>query len=186
VARAAVWLALQAGQDLFWLRQGLVEPRSLADVRQRRRERYQQVLRDRQEQRWLTLLRQRQPVEVAGLDARTQAALRQMQQVAASQLDLVDCDPLVRSALKQLHLDDDRGSLRHWLVDLGQWDPHHLVSMGGTTWSQGFSAELIAEAERLLALHDQTLPGDEGRLDCTQQRCVTIDDDDTRDIDTPS
>lgn len=183
VARAAVWLALQAGQDLFRLRQGAVEPRSLADVRQRRRDRYQQVLRDRQEQRWLTLLRRRQPVEAAGLDAWSQAALRQLQQVAASQLDLIDCDPLVRSSLKQLHLDDDRGSLRHWLVDLGQWDPHHLVSMGGTTWSQGFRAELIAEAERLLALHDQTLPGDEERLDCTQQRCVTIDDDDTRDID---
>ncbi len=35
----------------------------------------------------------------------------------------------------------------------------------------------------MLALQDQELPGDSGRLDLTGQRCVTIDDDDTRDID---
>ena len=75
------------------------------------------------------------------------------------------------------------GAIRHLLVDLGQWDPHQLPSLRSTTWDHGFSPELEAEAERLLALAGQPMAGDGERLDLTHLRAVTIDDEDTRDID---
>jgi len=68
-------------------------------------------------------------------------------------------------------------------VQLGQWDQHRLISLEGTTWSTGFTPELQAEAERLLAAADQPQPGDDARVDLCALHTVTIDDDDTRDID---
>ena len=180
---AVCWLALVGPQQWFRFKQGEIQARSAAELKPLRRERRLKQLAEQREQQWIQLLRARQPLQADALPAEQQRRLEELKQLAAGQLELEQLEPPLRQSLSALHLGHDRGDLRHLLVDLGQWDRHHLVSMGGTTWSLGFSAELEAESERLLALNEQELPGDAERLDLTGQRCVTIDDDDTRDID---
>jgi len=180
---AACWLELVGAQLWFRFRQGVIQPRTSAELKPLRRERRLKQLHEQREQCWQQLLRARQPIEAAALPEDQQLRLEQLNQLAAGRLELDQLQPELRQSLSALHLGHDRGDLRHLLVDLGQWDPHQLASMGGTTWSSGFSAEHQREAERLLDLSNQELPGDRERLDLTAQRCVTIDDDDTRDID---
>jgi len=180
---AVCWLELVGPQLWFRFKQGVIQPRSAAELKPLRRERRLKQLHDQREQRWLQLLRAREPVDAAALPEDQQLRLEQLKQLAAGRIELEQLQPELRQSLSALHLGNDRGDLRHLLVDLGQWDPHQLASMGGTTWSTGFSAEHQREAERLLELSAQELPGDRARLDLTAQRCVTIDDDDTRDID---
>jgi exoribonuclease-2 len=180
---AACWLELVGPQLWFRFKQGEIQPRSAADLKPLRRDRRLKQLAEQREQQWQQLLRARQPVQTEALPPEQQRRLETLKQLAAGAIELEQLDPTLRQSLTALHLGHDRGDLRHLLVDLGQWDRHHLVSMGGTTWSLGFSPELEAEAARLLALHEQELPGDAERHDLTGQRCVTIDDDDTRDID---
>ena len=180
---AVSWLELVGPQLWFRFKQGEIQPRSAADLKPLRRDRRLKQLAEQREQQWQQLLRGRQPLQTDALSPEQQRRLEVLKQLAAGALELEQLDPALRQSLTALHLGHDRGDLRHLLVDLGQWDRHHLVSMGGTTWSLGFSAELEAEAKRLVALNSQELPGDADRLDLTCQRCVTIDDDDTRDID---
>jgi exoribonuclease-2 len=180
---AACWLALVGAQFWFRFKQGVIQPRTAAELKPLRRERRLKQLHEQREQCWQQLLRARQPIDAAALPEDQQLRLEQLKQLAAGRLDLDQLQPELRQSLSALHLGHDRGDLRHLLVDLGQWDPHQLASMGGTTWSSGFSAEHQREAERLLDLSSQELPSDRERLDLTAQRCVTIDDDDTRDID---
>ena len=182
-AIATCWLELVGPQLWFRLRQGQISARPLSDLRPLRRERRLQALSEQLEQSWQQLLRQRQPLQPALLSPLFQQRLAALQQLAAGELEPDQLEPALRQSLVALHLGSERGELRHLLVDLGLWDPHHLLSLSGTTWSLGFSAELEAEAQRLADLADQPMPGDEARVDLTGQRCVTIDDDDTRDID---
>ena len=180
---ASCWLKLVGPQQWFRFKQGQIQARSAAELKPLRRDRRLKQLQEQRQQQWQQLLRARQPVSFDRLPPEQQQQLEALKQLAAGALELDQLEPELRQSLTALHLAQDRGDLRHLLVDLGQWDRHHLVSMADTTWSLGFSAELEAEAERLLALQDQELPGDCGRLDLTGQRCVTVDDDDTRDID---
>ncbi len=180
---AACWLELVGPQFWFRFKQGVIQPRSAAELKPLRRERRLKQLHEQREQGWQNLLRARAPIDVAGLPEDQQLRLEQLKQLAAGRIELEQLQPELRQSLSALHLGHDRGDLRHLLVDLGQWDPHQLASIGGTTWSTGFSAEHQREAERLLDLNAQELPGDSERVDLTVQRCVTIDDDDTRDID---
>jgi len=181
--RAACWLALMADQDLYRWRQGRVEARALSDVLLRRRERRQIVLREARQQHWRVLLRDRQPLMLAQLDAQHRDWVQQLQALAGGHRELEDLDEGLQRELKALRLGDDRGELRHLLLDLGQWDRHRLQSMEGSPWRDGFSAALLDQAQELVGVADQEQPGDTQRLDLTTQRCVTIDDEDTRDID---
>ncbi len=52
----------------------------------------------------------------------------------------------LRRVLHAAHCHAEAGDIRHLLVDLGQWQPHHLPSLERTTWELGFPAELQAEA----------------------------------------
>ncbi|WP_199289250.1 RNB domain-containing ribonuclease [Cyanobium sp. FACHB-13342] len=182
LAVAACWLWCQGPQTLFRLRQGLVQPRSRDDLRRLRRERRHQMLHVQAEQRWHQLLRARAKLDPQFLDPEQQQQLEVLLAWAAG-----DCDtplPLpLRQALQAADCSPDTGSIRHLLVDLGQWEAHHLPSLRATTWEQGFSAALLAEADRLVAAAEQEQPGDATRLDLTAQRSVTIDDADTCDID---
>ena len=180
---AACWLELVGNQQWFRLKQSEIQARSAAELRPLRRERRLKQLIEQREQAWQQLLRRREPLDPTQLSSTDQQRLEQLKLLASGAVELEQLEAGLRQSVTALHLGHDRGDLRHLLVELGQWDPHHLVSMGGTTWSLGFSAELEAETQRLLALNEQELPGDAERLDLTDQRCVTIDDDDTRDID---
>ena len=180
---AACWLELAGDQPWFRLRQGLIEARRLDDVRHLRRERRQKSLQQQRERQWQELLRRRQPLQLEQLPADQQQRLAQLQSLARGEQELEQLDPALRRSLESLHLATDRGDLRHLLADLGQWDRHRLMALEGTTWSSGFSAELEAEAGRLEGLSGDTWPSDAERVDLCHQHCVTIDDDDTRDID---
>jgi len=184
---ACCWLELQGEQLLFRWRQGEVQARPLNDLRSLRRDRHRLRLQEARERRWLALLKAREPLPWATLQPLEQDRIAQLQQLASGQRVEAQLEPALRRSLTALHLGTeqgiDRGQVRHLLVDLQHWDPHHLTSLAGTTWSNGFSDELEQEAQRLLELADHSLPGDALRLDLTAQRCVTIDDDDTRDID---
>ena len=180
--RAAAWLWLQGDQLWFRSRQQGISARPLSDLRQRRRERWLQRRSQHQRQIWHGVLQGRRPFAADGLPPEMREQLTLLEQWAAE-----DCSsplPLdLRQGLQGAHCAAEPGAIRHLLVDLGRWNPHHLPSLSRSSWALGFSAELEAEAERLLAEHAQQQPGDDRRLDLTAQHCVTIDDDDTHDVD---
>lgn len=179
---AAGWLWLHGPQLLFRLRPSGISPRPAADLRQLRRQRRQQSLQREQQQRWHQALRARQPIDPAAL-APAQAQDLELLRRWAGEDTATPLPGELRKALQAAHCHADSGGIRHLLVDLGQWQRHHLPSLSQTPWQLGFSPAQEAEAQRLLALADQELPGDGERVDLSAQRVVTIDDEDTRDID---
>ena len=89
----------------------------------------------------------------------------------------------LRQLLQQARCGSEPADVRHLLVDLGLWPRHHLPSLQGTSWQQGFSAELLAEADALVARAEDPVAGDAQRRDLSALPTVTIDDDSTLDID---
>ena len=180
--RAAAWLWLEGDQTLFRLRHGRIEARSLHDLRQLRRERHLRQLGVNQRLAWQSRLVARQPLAIESLSAAQQTDLDRLRKWAAG-----DCsEPLAETLLRDLQAcrcRPESGDIRHLLVDLGQWPRHHLPALEATTWQLGFSPDLLAEADLLVAAADSPMPSDVGRLDLTHQRLLTIDDEDTQDID---
>jgi exoribonuclease-2 len=179
---AACWLWLEGEQQLFRWRHGLVEARPCEELRRLRRERRRERLQHERRRRWHEALRHRQPLEPESLEPEHRRDLALLEQWAGGD----SSEPLsleLRQALQAAHCAPETGAIRHLLVDLGLWERHHLPSLARSHWSHGFSEELHAEAERLLREADQPQPGDEGRSDLTHLWMVTIDDEDTRDID---
>ena len=180
--RAACWLWLQGPQLLFRNRQGQIEARPGDDLRRLRKDRHRQVLLDRLQDQWHGFLAQRQPIDPSSLAPAARSELELLMAWASGDSQ----EPLpaaLRQALQTARCEAEPGAIRHLLVDLGQWDPHQLPSLRSTTWDHGFTPELEAEAERLLASAGQPMAGDGERLDLMHLRSVTIDDEDTRDID---
>lgn len=182
LAIAAFWRWCLGPQTLFRLRQNLVEARPLADLRRLRRERHLRVLQEEAELRWQQQLRNRRPLDLQLLSADQLQQLELLIDWAGGECTTPLPLPL-RQALQAAKVTADTGSIRHLLVDLGQWQAHNLPSLRATVWEQGFSADLLADTERLLASAEDEHPGDAERLDLTSQRTVTIDDPDTCDID---
>ncbi len=180
--RAACWLWLQGPQVLFRWRQQQVEARPLVDVRRLRREARRLQLIEQRRRQWHDALRRRQPIAAERLQADQQAQLALLREWAAGDT-AVPLPEELRRALQAAHCHAEAASIRHLLVDLGQWQKHHLPSLENTTWQAGFAAALDAEAQRLATLADEPQPGDEHRTDRTGLHTVTIDDEDTGDID---
>jgi len=180
--RAACWLWLQGPQTYFRWRHQQLQARSLAELRQLRRERRQQALVLQRQQQWQTALQRRRPLQLQQLDRSMVEDLALLRRWATGDADQALPQDL-RRGLQAAHCAPDPGSIRHLLADLGQWPRHHLPSLEATTWQHGFSDDLLAEAERLLASFEEPQPGDDRRLDLTDLHTVTIDDEDTLDID---
>ncbi len=180
---AGCWTVLHGDQLLFRWRMAAVQPRPLADLRALRRQRWRERLAAQREQAWLAGLRRRQPLERSTLDAEQLLWLDQLQQLGGGELSVEQLSPALQRCLRTLQLGSDRGAIRHLLVDLGAWDPHRLITLEGSSWQQGFSPDLLDEAQRLADQSEGDFPGDAERLDLTGQHCVTIDDEDTHDID---
>ncbi len=181
--RAALWLWLHGDQSLFRWRHGTVSALALPELHRLRRERRRHQLETASQQRWRSLIRSRQPLPAAEtLDEAIRLDLARLRRWASGD----SLEPLPESlqhTLKLAHCAIEPGAIRHLLVDLGQWPRHHLPSLEGSSWQLGFSAEHLREAERLLSEAEQELPCDTCRLDLTALHTVTIDDDDTDDID---
>ena len=182
LAIASCWRWCLGPQTLFRLRQNLVEARPLTDLRRLRRERRLRVLQEQAEMRWQQQLRDRQPLDLQLLSAEQRQQLDLLVDWAGGECTTPLPLPL-RQALQAAKVTADTGSIRHLLVDLGQWQAHNLPSLRATVWEQGFSADLLADAEHLLVSAETELPGDAERLDLSGQRSITIDDADTCDID---
>jgi exoribonuclease-2 len=180
--RCACWLWLHGDQTLFRLKQGLVQARPLHELRRLRQERQRQRLAEAQERAWIQALRQRQPVREDQLAAKAAQDLAELRRWAAGERDHTLPEAL-KHLLQQVHCPSEPTAVRHLLADMGLWPRHHLPSLQGTSWQQGFSPALLREAERLVALAEGSLPGDGDRLDLTHLATLTIDDEDTQDID---
>ncbi len=182
-ARAACWLWLQGPQTFFRWRQGQISPLAGREVRRLRRERWLLARTAQRQRRWGELMRCRQPLpplEVLGPEAERDLALLRL--MAEGDVGVPLDEPL-RRLLQQARCPAESGAIRHLLVELGQWSPHHLPSLARSAWQLGFSAAHLEEADRLVAEAEREQPGDQGRLDLTALHTVTIDDDDTADID---
>ena len=180
--RAALWLWLQGDQTLFRWRLGQVTPRSLDEIRRLRQQQRRDQLVVQRRDAWHQLLRRRRPIEATALASMEAEELALLRGWARGETETPLPAPL-RQALQQAHCPAEAGPIRHLLADLGQWPRHHLPSLEATTWEQGFSAELEAEAQELLIQADFPQAGDEHRRDLTHLHLFTIDDDDTVDID---
>lgn len=181
--RAATWLWLHGPQTLFRWRQGQVWPLPLPEVRRLRRDRCRLARDAERQRRWAERIRARQPLPpLAELGPEAERDLALLRRWAEGDGEEPLAEPL-RRHLQQARCAVETGAIRHLLVELGQWSPHHLPSLARSTWQLGFSPEQMAEADRLVAAAEQDWPGDAERLDLTGLHTVTIDDDDTADID---
>jgi exoribonuclease-2 len=181
--RAACWHWLQGPQTFFRWRQGQIWPLPGREVRRLRRERWLLARTAQRQRRWSELMRCRQPLpplEALGPEAERDLAL--LRRMAEGDGDVPLDEPL-RRLLHQARCPAESGAIRHLLVELGQWSPHHLPSLANSAWQLGFSAAHLEEADRLVAEAERQQPGDLERLDLTALHTVTIDDDDTADID---
>lgn len=180
--RCVCWLWLQGEQTLFRWKQGAVQPRLPDDLRRIRQERHRQRLAETLERAWIQALRQRQPISADQLAGKQAEELAQLRLWAGGHRDLTLSEEL-RQRLHQAHCGTDPADVRHLLADMELWPRHHLPSLQGSSWQQGFPDHLQAEAERLVARADDPREGDERRLDLTALHTFTIDDDSTLDID---
>ena len=179
---AASWVWLHGNQLLFRSRQGHIEARPKDDLRRLRKDRHRQAMLDRLQDQWHRQLTQRHLIDPNTLAPAARAELDLL--IAWASGDEHEAlPPGLRLALQSANCPAESSAIRHLLVELGQWDPHQLPSLRSTTWDHGFSPELEAEAKRLFAIAERPMPGDDDRLDLTHLRTVTIDDEDTRDID---
>ncbi len=180
---ALCWLALMGPQLWFRYKQDQIKARSADELKPLRRQQRLKALDQQREQLWRQLLSSRKQLDLASLPQALCERFEQLKDLVSGSIEFAQLDRSVQQSLVGLRLDQDRAELRLLLVDLGLWDPHQLASMAGTTWSSGFSPALLEEAERLVGLNASERPGDSKRIDLCDQRCFTIDDQETRDID---
>lgn len=177
---AACWLVLHE-QDLFRCRQGQIQPRSLADLRQLRLERRREALKQQQQQALEKALAAGVPLELEDWPNEQKLQLQALIDFAKHPESALPTP--VRSLLQRLGVSAELGAVRRLLACSGLWQRHQLPALVSSPWSSGFDAALEAEAQALAALAEQPRPGDELRLDLTHLRSVTIDDPETRDLD---
>lgn len=178
----ACWLWLQGSQLLFRCKQGWIQPRKPAEIKRLAQDRHRRQLAERQQALWVNALKHRQPIVAELLEARQGEELAALRVLAAGRGDL----PLpeeIQHLLQQVRCSREAADVRHLLADVGLWPRHQLPSLQGTSWQQGFSDSLQRDAEELLSLAEGPCSGDAERRDLTGLHTVTIDDDDTADID---
>ncbi len=178
----ACWLWLHGSQLLFRCKQGWIQPRKAAEIKRLAQDRYRRQLAERQQALWVNALKHRQPIVAELLEARQGEELAALRELAEGQGEL----PLpeeIQHLLQQVRCSREAADVRHLLADVGLWPRHQLPSLQGTSWQQGFSETLQRDAEELLGLAEGPCSGDAERRDLTGLHTVTIDDDDTADID---
>ena len=183
LACCACWLWLHGPQHFFRCRQGWIQPRRAAEIKRLAQQRHRLERAERQQTLWVNALRQRQQIAPELLDGRQAQELATLRRIAAGQGGDGPLPEEMHHLLQQVRCSREAADVRHLLVHVGLWPRHHLPSLQGTSWQQGFSDSLQREAEHLLNLAEGPCSGDAERRDLTGLHTVTIDDDDTADID---
>lgn len=178
----ACWLWLQGRQLLFRLKQGSIKPRNALEIKRLAQDRHRKQLAEHHQLHWVNALKQRHPVAAEALLPRQADELAALRRLAAGQ-GISTLPEEIHHLLQQVRCSSEPADVRHLLADVGLWPRHHLPSLQGSSWQQGFSESLQQEAERLLHLAEGPCSGDDERRDLTGLHTVTIDDDDTADID---
>lgn len=180
--QSACWLWLHGSQTFFRVKQGFIQPRPLEELKRLRQERQRQHLAAMRQEQWRNALRERQLIDADQLGDPQSKELLELRLWASGQSPHPLTENL-RSLLQQVRCSSEPSDLRHLLADVGLWPRHHLPSLQGSSWQKGFSKELLSEAENLARSVEDIFPGDSGREDLTGLHTVTIDDDDTMDVD---
>ncbi|MEB3306179.1 MAG: ribonuclease catalytic domain-containing protein [Cyanobacteriota bacterium] len=178
----ACWLWLHGPQLLFRCKQGLIQPRKAAEIKRLAQQRHRQQLAEQQQTLWVKALKQRQPIAAEQLNGRQGQELAALRRLAAGQGEA----PLpqdILQLLQQVRCSSEATDVRHLLADVGLWPRHHLPSLQGTSWQQGFSDSLQRDAENLLSVAEGPCNGDADRQDLCGLHTITIDDQDTAEID---
>ena len=183
-AIAAAWLELVNDVTMFRIKQNRVSARPINDIRRLQKERRRRKAGERLEKAWMHLLT---APSSANLEKNTSPVLLErlnsLREIASGQIGLESLAPELRKSLTRAGVAIKREELRHLLYKCGCWNIHQLPSLEGSSWSRGVSKDVFLECQAILKQCDSECDSDASRLDMTSQRCFTIDDADTCEID---
>lgn len=184
---AALWAWLHGSQQLFrWRRDRLIQPLSREERASLRRQRRAERQAQQHEQRQLALLRAERALsddERLELDPVWDERFSHWIQLLKDNPAAVGSDLDLQQWSAALSIGSDAADLRQWLIVRGLLDPNVPIGLRGSVWSRSFPPDLVEEANRLVALSNEELPGDEQRIDLTHLATYSLDDAGTREID---
>jgi exoribonuclease-2 len=184
---AALWAWLHGSQQLFrWRRDRLIQPLTLEERASQRRQRRSERQAQRKEQRQLALLRAQRALsddERLELGQLWNERFSHWIQLLKDNPAALGSDLDLQQWSAPLSIGSDAADLRQWLIVRGLLDPDEPLGLRGSVWSRRFPTDLVEEANRLVALSNEQLPGDEQRIDLTHLATYSLDDAGTREID---
>ena len=184
---AALWAWLHGSQQLFrWRRDRLIQPLTLEERASQRRQRRSERQAQRKEQRQLALLRAQRALsddERLELGQLWNERFSHWIQLLKDNPAALGSDLDLQQWSAPLSIGSDAADLRQWLIVRGLLDPDEPLGLRGSVWSRSFPTDLVEEANRLVALSNEQLPGDEQRIDLTHLATYSLDDAGTREID---
>ncbi|GCE65463.1 hypothetical protein OMCYN_01401 [cyanobiont of Ornithocercus magnificus] len=180
---AAAWLELVNKPTMFRIRQDRVSARPLNDLRRLQKERRRRKASERLEKAWMHLLTAPSTRTESSTNPVLLERLDKLREIASGQAGPESLAPELCKSLMRAGIAVERNELRQFLHRCGCWGVHQLPSLEGSSWSQGFGEDILLECRTILEQCDSEHDSDKSRLDMTSQRCVTIDDADTYEID---
>ena len=184
---AALWAWLHGSQQLFrWRRDRLIQPLPFEERASLRRQRRAERQAQQDEQRQLALLQAERALsddERLELGQVWDERFSHWIQLLKDNPAAVGSDLDLQQWSAPLSIGSDAADLRQWLIVRELLDPDEPIGLRGSVWSRSFPTDLVEEANRLVALSNEQLPGDEQRIDLTHLATYSLDDAGTREID---
>ena len=177
---AALWAWLHGSQQLFrWRRDRLIQPLPFEERTSLRRQRRAERQAQQDEQRQLALLQAERALsddERLELGQVWDERFSHWIQLLKDNPAAVGSDLDLQQWSVPLSIGSDAADLRQWLIVRELLDPDEPIGLRGSVWSRSFPTDLVEEANRLVALSNEQLPGDEQRIDLTHLATYSLDD----------